>query len=346
MKLYCNFTHSCTCLALFAILVGIDCLGDGVATAAVFPVDSEWEPIASSLVPVADVVGDGQSGGRDLVGDTDSPAAFLATDAEHLFLRLRLDTSPAQGPGLGPYSWSVLIDSDMNDLNYEFALSACGITDALEIWQNTTPSNSGSPDDTSELLLASQDWLAGSSGRVVLAESSFSGDSDFYLDWAVSLAELVSAGIAEGALVRLWIGTSNVCDALTVDLADHTGTPGAGDLTGSVSDPVVLIPVVTAVEDGGQAQNPVLSVRLLGPNPSGGYLSFRITLLKPGKLQVALLDLRGRRRWTRATVQMAGDRIYTVPVADVAGTPLPNGTYVFMARAHDATATTKIMLLQ
>lgn len=327
-------------------LIVLMLLASGPAFSATFPTDQDWIQLTRSTLSLADATLDGQSGGREIVGDMTASAAYLAQDDEYFFIRLRLDESPAQGADLRPYAWGILIDTNMSSLDYEFALIACGITDALQLWENSNPSGAGSPVDPADSLLVSHDLQNGVNGRVVPAASSFNANPDYFLDLAIPLSDLLTAGIAEGSQVGLWVGSSNSCNSLSTDLAEHLGTPSDGDLIASVSDPVVLIPLSTAVGSGEEPPNRSLALVAAGPNPSTDQISFQIRLSRPGRVWMELLDLRGRRLWADDAVQQTGWRIHTIRGNDLHGLYLSNATYILRVRAQNESQAMKVVLFR
>jgi hypothetical protein len=326
---------------LILLIIGL-LLGSQPALAVTFPADEDWTPLTRSGVPVWDIVGDGQLE-RDLVGDSSTPVAFLAWDAQHLFLRIRVDTTPIQsGTTLRPYAWGMEIDTDGDLTDYEFLLMVDGIAnpDVLTFQENTTQGSVGDPNDNCETVLSSYNWL--SEGRVVPAATAFNGDPDFFLDWAYPLTDLVSAGIGEGTTVALWAGSSNNPRSLASDLASETGGTTIPELA---SDRVVLVPVVTAVE----TTPPVYSRLRLepdGPNPTSEWISFSVGLSEPAHVNLEIFDVRGRRLWVGDADQPIGWTSHRIKDSDLVTGSLPSGVYYYRVRALGETQTRKITILR
>jgi uncharacterized protein (TIGR03382 family) len=222
--------------------VDVDVDVGSVESAATFP--TAWTAIPQGGIAIGDPTTDGSNGGREIVGDANAPAIFVATDATDFFVRFRLDDDPQQGiDNLRPFGWGLLVDTDGNLNAYEYAVFADGVTDQVRLMQNTTPGTLGDPSDVAEtdLNVAAVDTDAGGNVAVSLAASTFGGTPDFFLDIAVPLhATLPSRGyydvIASDQLVVFIGGTSNNGRSITVDLA---GLTGLGTLTQAASDPVL-----------------------------------------------------------------------------------------------------------
>lgn len=248
----CRWIHG---LAALVVLLA----SAGQAGAALFPADSAWIPINQAGQPIGDPGTDGSGNGREIIGSDQFPAVYIFNDGTHFFLRLRLDTNPEQSVGnLRAFGWGILIDTDGNYDHYELSLMVNGITDRIELAANTTPSAViGDPGDDAETLLndtnpadgtADDAWLdervcgtpGCGNGRVLLADSSFNGNADYFLDIAIPMSYLTSQGITAGTQLVFWAGTSSNARSISVDVAGTPSSPGAGVLPGAASDPTTI----------------------------------------------------------------------------------------------------------
>jgi hypothetical protein len=225
--------------ALAALLPAAALLVPAVADAQTFPADNAWTPLTKDSVPIGDVIGDGQSE-RDIVGDAMNPAAYVYSDDQYLYFRLRVSaTVLAQGGGYKPFGWACLIDTDANLQSYEFIAGVDGIKnpDVVEFYQNTTPALGGNPKDVAETLLAT--YPPATHAREAPAMSTFGGNPDVFIDWAISKADLAAAGVTDQTPLRIICGTSNNASSLTADLITESGATTLPDL---VTDPLTCGP--------------------------------------------------------------------------------------------------------
>jgi len=163
-------------------------------------------------------------------------------DATTYYVRLRLDADPLQAANnLRPFGWGLLIDSNGSLNDYELAIFADGIRDLLAFEQNTTQGTIGDPSDTAEVDLYTEVVNTGAGGnvRVSAASSSFNGNGDFFLDFAIPVhvtapAKSILDVLTPSSTVRYIAGTSN--NGRFGDwVEDHpgqraTGPIGAADL--------------------------------------------------------------------------------------------------------------------
>ena len=99
------------------------------------------------------------SGHRDVVGNATYPALYLASDATTIYLRMRLDQTPLQGPSdLRSFGWGWLFDADNDTSDYEYLYHLDGTGgggDTITWWQNTVQASPNDPADPAETPLAS-----------------------------------------------------------------------------------------------------------------------------------------------------------------------------------------------
>ncbi|MBI2373891.1 MAG: tandem-95 repeat protein [Deltaproteobacteria bacterium] len=189
---------------------------------------------------LADIPGGTQH--RDVVGSTAFPALYRASDADYIYLRMRIDQDPLQSPGdLKPFGWGWLFDTNADANTYEYLLHLNGTgTDTNNWWQNTVQSQVNDPTDPAEVQLkayspAGQYW----DSRVAGDGSAFGGNPDYFVTIALPLSDLTTAGISISSPMTLWAGTTNSNQSIDVDLACADGT---APLTTTQIDPVPLDP--------------------------------------------------------------------------------------------------------
>ncbi len=227
-----------SCSASILILVAASS-----AAAANFPADdSAWIPVLQNGVAIGDVTTDGQNNSREIVGSETYPAVYIYSDGIDFFVRLRLDSNPMQNANsLRPYAWGVIIDTDGDFSAYEYAFIVNGISDVIEFAENTTPGTAGDPTDPAETVHATYPIELGPNPppnvRVMLADSTFNANADYFLDFAVPIADLETYGISSTTPMRFLAGTSSSGQRLNVDIVGTASSPGPGTLGTGLSDP-------------------------------------------------------------------------------------------------------------
>jgi uncharacterized repeat protein (TIGR01451 family) len=217
-------------------------------TAHAWPTAGQWIPVYRGGFYLQDDIGDA-NGSRNIVSDANNPAAYMFNDGTYIHFRLRLDASPAGSGGQGllqSFGWGVLFDTDANPANYEWLMMVDGIasTELVELWQNTSQKTLGDPSDSSEILAASVP--ASGNIQISLANTSFNGNPDFFLDWRFPYATFKQyTGLTDYSPLRLFFGSSNNANSLSADLV------GASDLYSGLSDvstPFGTMPTTGAVK--------------------------------------------------------------------------------------------------
>lgn len=170
-----------------------------------WPSSSEWQPIPAGSTVLTDAEEDGAtlSPHLDLVGDEAEPVGFWYADATHLYLRMRVNASPWQasaGAVLNEGTWTFALDlrdgdGDDDPLTVDHAISFSG--SALGV--NTVSllrNNSGQTGPKGRLTLTSTystDPDADGVVQLTVADSTFGGDEDWWVDLAVDRETLRDA---------------------------------------------------------------------------------------------------------------------------------------------------------
>ncbi len=249
-------------LLLCASLLGACLVGAGIpclAAAQSWPADAAWRPVDCGLAPSFDPRRDepGAVNERDIVGNKDAPAAYLASDAMHVFFRLRVDGAPTVNDDFEPFGWGVAIDTNLDRLNYELLAIVDGTTpsDTVKLAQNTVYARPGDPSDAPEQTLAT--YPGADSARAVPAagsfESSFGGNPDYFVDWAITRQDLMAAGVGATTPLALVFGTSRVGETLDADLACHVAGTDDRTFARAASDPVAVTGEVVDSDGDGLA---------------------------------------------------------------------------------------------
>lgn len=208
------------------------------AHAQTWPADRDWQVLTCAREPAFDPRGDtpGAPAERDVVGDAAQPALYIAADATHLYLRMRVDAEPTTGTDFGPFGWGVEMDTDGRRSDYELLGIVDGIAspDAVLLGDNAVQTVPNDPSDRVESILATYD--ATTNARAVLAGSSIGGDPDFFVDWALPLDDLEAQGVTSSTPILMVFGTSSDARGLDLDLACHDGAGGARTWSGVALD--------------------------------------------------------------------------------------------------------------
>jgi outer membrane protein OmpA-like peptidoglycan-associated protein len=212
------------------------------------------------------------SGGRQIVGDAANPAVQVFLGATHYFVRLRLNRDPLtmQG-GLPSFGWGLLLDTDSDLTDYEYAIFVDGIREAVSFQQNTAQGTLGDPSDDAEVFLYREPVVITTNPAATTAnvrvlptggDLNSDGDGDIFLDFAIPLhaqpntflsqqsnsklgchgppaggdlgCQSILDVLGASTQVRFIGGVSNNGRSLSVDLA---GTTTTNSLSNASSDP-------------------------------------------------------------------------------------------------------------
>jgi len=207
-----------------------------------YPADNEWIALRRNGVIIQDPNGD-TNGSRNIVSDTTHAAAYFANDGTNIYFRLRLDADPTGQGGQGayqPFGWGFELDTNLNPADYEYLIMLDGIRkdESLTVQRNTVQGILGDPSDKAEIISATYTPIT-SYSRVVLADTSFNGNQDYFLDFFVPYQALLSiTGLTDNSPIRFFEGSSSSTMSLTENGADLVG---ASDLYSGFSDYVTPI---------------------------------------------------------------------------------------------------------
>jgi uncharacterized repeat protein (TIGR01451 family) len=157
-----------------------------------------WKPLDCG---VGDPAGDETPGAVDLVGDAGHLSAFYAYDASFVYFRYRVNADPSGSGGFASYAWTALMQVPSGDpFQYQYELSLNGKSNTVEVWANTHAEDIDfSPlfNDPAEVQLFSLAAVTLPLARHVVASdgSSFGGNPDYFVDFAVPVSALVAKGV-------------------------------------------------------------------------------------------------------------------------------------------------------
>jgi hypothetical protein len=173
----------------------------------------------------------------DVVGDKAAPSAFVSSDADYLYFRLRVAASPYHTAVHHLYGnlWACLLDIDHDPQTYELLTGLNGIVvpNTVDLDQNTSTATPDDVGDSAETSLATYDAAVNAS--YTTAGSTLGGAADYFVDWFVSWTDLVPAGLAKTLPFRAVCGTSTSATSLSGgDVVD--GGTGSKNFSADASD--------------------------------------------------------------------------------------------------------------
>ena len=200
---------------------------------------------------------------------------------------------------------------------------------------NAAPGMPGGPAAEVSGLDARLSWTAASDDRTPQAALTYQlevvGPSGG--GWASSSRPLPQPGNVSGNLSWMLKGLEPGTYAWSVRALDHAfngGPTAAGAFT------------ILSTTGVGAGAAPGLALSAPRPNPMGSEAHFTLTLDRPGSVEVAAYDVRGR----RVAVIHDGPLDAGVHVLGMPGRALSNGTYFVHATAHGRTAVRRVTLLR
>ena len=195
-----------------------------------FPPDVDFVPFHCGAAAMTDVQGDDAMflDDLDIVGDDAHPAGFHASDADFLYLRIRVDADPAPAGKLDASAWGYEFDLDGDPSTYELLIVVDGITDpngTVAMYANTQTTVPNSPTDPATAPPLETYTFAANARTISAPGTAFGTTPDFFIDFAVPWTDLIAHGVDHATAVRVWMGSSDAADHLDGDLAcfDDTG---------------------------------------------------------------------------------------------------------------------------
>jgi uncharacterized protein (TIGR03382 family) len=196
-----------------------------LATAQTFPADNQWVVARdhACTTDLHDPFGDTTVAqpARD-AGTTTDPAVQVWGDGTYLYFRLRVDANPKPA-AWEQYGWGCQIDTNSGDTAYERMVVLNGKDGRVDVWSNTTTSNS--PADSAETLLNSYSIATHARSQAVAA--------DWYVDVAAPLSVL---GLTATSSIRVVCGAnSNANPSLATGNSGDVVNNAAGSTWSAIS---------------------------------------------------------------------------------------------------------------
>jgi outer membrane protein OmpA-like peptidoglycan-associated protein/fibronectin type 3 domain-containing protein len=231
---------------LLTWVVATDALATQSApSAATWPTAASYQPFLCGGQSAQDNVGDasGATQDKDIVGSATYPAAQYKTTADYLFLRLRLEGSPAASGGNAPltqFAWAIGFNTN-SDLNtYEYAWIVDGGPENVKLNRFDAQGN--------VTTIATYSPSAGLNGWAQLPGatgdgSNFGSNADYFMDIAVPLNDLKTLTANDThpfnpGLLTLWVGTSVNAARLDKDFMCWNDQLGAPVLSSIAPSPI------------------------------------------------------------------------------------------------------------
>jgi uncharacterized repeat protein (TIGR01451 family) len=126
----------------------------------------------------------------DLVGTASNQAVGFYSDSNFMYFRERVGSNPISGDKWDQKAWVVLFQTTKP--NYQYLASLNGKDDKVQLYQNTSASG---PVDFSPLLNDPAESLVHDSAALTFARSVSAGGGYYFVDWALPMSVLTSAGI-------------------------------------------------------------------------------------------------------------------------------------------------------
>jgi hypothetical protein len=200
----------------------------GPARAQGYP-STGWTALTRGGNAITDPTGDVSNHTMDVVGNSTAPAVMITSNANTLFMRIRVDASPNFRNG---YACQINVN-DFSDMRYDFMVIN-RTTDSdpgndIALWSNTNSTNPATPGIVATTLVNDS---VGSTGTAAAAGSNFSGNSDRWAMIEVPLSLLGQSNNANPLTLRFVCGTNPHVDGFSNGYpAFPSGSDIAGDET-------------------------------------------------------------------------------------------------------------------
>ena len=176
----------------------------------------------------------------DIVGDRANASAFVSSDVDYLYFRLRVADSPYHTAvhHMYPDLWACLLDIDQDPQTYELLAGLDGtvVPNTVDLDQNTATATPDDIGDPAEVPLATYD--AAINASYAISGSILGGVGDYFIDWYVNWTDLATAGFAKTMPFHVVCGTSTNAVSLSgADVLD-SGTKSKS-FSGDASDAVL-----------------------------------------------------------------------------------------------------------
>jgi hypothetical protein len=195
-------------LVLLACLAGAVVAVPGETGAQTFPVN--WTPLTRGGAVITGSVGGNAY--EDIVGDSSNPAAYVHSDTNYLYMRIRLNADPTSGNAIRTDRiYGCEIDTD-TDNNYELLAIYDGVANEIVLRQNSGAATGNRTDNAATIVsnVAPGGYPTGTFGRVVApAGSTFSSNADAFVDIAIPRTALDTVAAQSYRTLRFACGTGD-----------------------------------------------------------------------------------------------------------------------------------------
>ena len=206
------------------------------------PADGDWIALTRAGAPIMDTAEGVAFGAHlDLVGDAADPAAAWYADADSLYLRTQVSSSPMSAGVLTTGVWAWLIDLDGVTSDLEYLVIIDSPNGDVQVFENTKlAGGSGTQPGAANLSQIGGTYGDLSDGSVAVTEDAINGV--WHVDLALDRSMLASVlGIAPTADIRVAPATGLAYLTPWDDVAGCDESSGScSDLAAVISDPVWL----------------------------------------------------------------------------------------------------------
>lgn len=151
---------------------------------------------------------------EDIVGDVNNAAAYIHSDTNYLYMRIRLNADPTSGGAIrNDRLFGCEIDTDL-DNNYELLAIYDGVANQIVLRQNTGAASGNRTDSAATSISAvapGGTYPNGTFGRVVTSNvgTTFSSNADAFVDIAIPRTALNTVGAEAYRSMRFACGTGD-----------------------------------------------------------------------------------------------------------------------------------------
>lgn len=211
--------------------------------------ETDWVALTRAGATIDDPFDDHDRDGEaapdaiDCVGDTSAsaPALYWHATLDYLSFRVRVDDSPwldETDGDLLPINWSFLIDTDANDLDFEYVISVDGISPSAQLWENAAD-EAGVVLSTITLNQYVDDDPLGTYVQIVEAGSNIHTVGDWFVDVAFPVSSLpTSAFLANSFRVAVVSNNATTPTEADNDLCGFDDSTTLGELSDVWSDAI------------------------------------------------------------------------------------------------------------
>jgi 5-hydroxyisourate hydrolase-like protein (transthyretin family) len=176
-----------------------------------FPNNEQFQAITVGGVPYADVVGDINPAGTDIVGSAAFPSFYFAYDEINVYFRMRVRSDPRNSAktAFANFAWGVLINTTGVAGTYDWLLAVNGLNNRVNLVQNTVK-QANSWNDPAEGTNGkgnpnySRSIINFDVARVVQANSTLGNTQNYFIDFLIPASTFFSfLGVTALSSIRM-----------------------------------------------------------------------------------------------------------------------------------------------